>query len=127
MTQEHRKFICITCPRGCALDVTMEGEAVVKMEGNSCKRGIDYVTGELNDPRRMVTTTVRVKGGVHPLAPVYTESPIPKPRILDLLAEIRKIELKAPVKLGDVVIENALGTGVNVLASRNIPAKSEAS
>lgn len=127
MTQEHRKFICITCPRGCALDVTMEGEAVVKMEGNSCKRGIDYVTGELNDPRRMVTTTVRVKGGVHPLAPVYTESPIPKPRILDLLAEIRKIELRAPVKFGDVVIENALGTGVNVLASRNIPAKSEAS
>jgi len=127
MTQEHRKFICITCPRGCALDVTMEGEAVVKMEGNSCKRGIDYVTGELNDPRRIVTTTVRVRGGVHPLAPVYTESPIPKPRILDLLAEIRKIELRAPVKFGDVVIENALGTGVNVLASRNIPAKSEAS
>ncbi|HEY5001326.1 MAG TPA: DUF1667 domain-containing protein [Candidatus Cryosericum sp.] len=127
MTQEHRKFICITCPRGCALDVTMEGEAVVKMEGNSCKRGIDYVTGELNDPRRMVTTTVRVRGGVHPLAPVYTESPIPKPRIFDLLAEIRKIELKAPVKFGDVVIENALGTGVNILASRNIPAKSEAS
>ncbi len=127
MTQEHRKFICITCPRGCALDVTMEGEAVVKLEGNSCKRGIDYVTGELNDPRRMVTTTVRVRGGVHPLAPVYTESPIPKPRIFDLLAEIRKIELQAPVKFGDVVIENALGTGVNILASRNIPAKSEAS
>ena len=127
MAQEHRKFICITCPRGCALDVTMEGEAVVKMEGNSCKRGIDYVTGELNDPRRMVTTTVRVKGGVHPLAPVYTESPIPKQRVFDLLAEIRKIELRAPVKFGDVVIENALGTGVNILASRNIPAKSEAS
>ena len=75
----------------------------------------------------MVTTTVRVKGGVHPLAPVYTESPIPKPRILDLLAEIRKIELTAPVKFGEVVIANALGTGVNVLASRNIPAKGEAS
>jgi CxxC motif-containing protein len=127
MTQEHRKFICITCPRGCALDVTMEGDTVVKMEGNSCKRGIDYVAGELNDPRRMVTTTVRVRGGVHPLVPVYTESPIPKPRIFDLLAEIRKIELKAPVKFGDVVIENALGTGVNILASRNIPTKTEAS
>jgi CxxC motif-containing protein len=97
------------------------------MEGNSCKRGIDYVTGELNDPRRMVTTTVRVTGGVHPLAPVYTESPIPKPRIFDLLAVIRKVELKAPVKIGDVVIENALGTGINILASRNIPVKSEAS
>jgi len=127
MTQEQRKLICITCPRGCALVVTVGGETVIKTEGNSCKRGVDYATGELKDPRRMVTTTVRVKGGVHPLAPVYTESPIPKPRILDLLAEIRKIELTAPVKFGDVVIENALGTGVNVLASRNIPAKSEAS
>ncbi|MCX5976619.1 MAG: DUF1667 domain-containing protein [Coprothermobacterota bacterium] len=127
MTQEHRKFICITCPRGCALDATVEGKAVVKIEGSSCKRGMDYVKGELTDPRRMVTTTVRVKGGVHPLAPVYTKTPIPKPRIFDLLAEIRKIELKAPVRFGDVVIENALGTGVDVLASRNIPAKSEAS
>jgi len=127
MTQEHKKLICITCPRGCALDVTMEGEAVIKIEGNSCKRGVDYAMGELKDPRRIVTTTARVRGGVHPLVPVYTESPIPKPRIFDLLAEIRKIELKAPVKFGDVVIENALGTGVNVLASRNIPAKSEAS
>jgi len=127
MTQEQRKLICITCPRGCALVVTVGGETVIKTEGNSCKRGVDYATGELKDPRRMVTTTVRVKGGVHPLAPVYTESPIPKPRILDLLAEIRKIELTAPVKFGEVVIANALGTGVNVLASRNIPAKGEAS
>jgi CxxC motif-containing protein len=127
MTQEHKKLICITCPRGCTLDLTMEGETVVKVEGNSCKRGIDYAIGELKDPRRMVTTTVRVKGGVHPLVPVYTESPIPKPRIFDLLAEIRKIELTAPVKFGDVVIENALGTGINVLASRNIPVKTEAS
>ncbi|MCX6085880.1 MAG: DUF1667 domain-containing protein [Caldiserica bacterium] len=105
----------------------MEGENIVKMDGSGCKRGIDYATGELRDPRRMVTTTVRVTGGVHPLVPVYTESPIPKPRIADLLAEIRKIELKAPVKFGDVVIANVLGTGVDILASRNIPVKTEAS
>ncbi|MCX6062721.1 MAG: DUF1667 domain-containing protein [Caldiserica bacterium] len=127
MKQEHRKLICITCPRGCSLDLTMEGEDIVKMDGSGCKRGIDYATGELRDPRRMVTTTVRVTGGVHPLVPVYTESPIPKPRIVDLLAEVRKIELKAPVKFGDVVIANVLGTGVDILASRNIPAKTEAS
>jgi len=127
MKQEHRKLICITCPRGCSLDLTMEGEDIVKMDGNGCKRGIDYATGELKDPRRMVTTTVRVMGGVHPLVPVYTESPIPKPRIVDLLAEVRKIELKAPVKFGDVVIANVLGTGVDILASRNIPVKTEAS
>ncbi|MDO9100361.1 MAG: DUF1667 domain-containing protein [Caldisericota bacterium] len=127
MAQEHRKFICITCPQGCALDATIEGGTAVKIEGNTCKRGVDYVAGELKDPRRMVTTTVRVKGGVHPLAPVYTESPIPKPRIFDLLAEIRTIELTAPVKFGDIVIKNALGTGIDVVASRSIAAKSEGS
>jgi len=120
-------MICITCPRGCALDVLVEGKTVVKVEGNSCQRGVDYAVAEITDPRRMVTTTVRVKGGVHPLVPVFTEKPIPKPQIFELLAEIRKVELTAPVKYGDVVMENVLGTGVNVLASRNIPLKNKAS
>ena len=120
-------MICITCPRGCALDVTVEDNKVVKVEGNSCARGVDYAIGEVTDPRRMVTTTVRVKGGIHPLVPVYTEKPIPKPQIFEFLAEARKIELTAPVKYGDVVMENVLGTGINVLASRNIPLKGKAS
>ncbi len=120
-------MICITCPRGCALDVTVDGKTVLKTEGNSCQRGVDYAVAEVTDPRRMVTTTVRVKGGVHPLVPVFTEKPIPKPQIFELLAEARKVELTAPVKYGDVVMENVLGTGVNVLASRNIPLKNKAS
>lgn len=119
-------MICITCPRGCTLDVTVEGKTVVKVAGNNCQRGVDYAMAEVTDPRRMVTTTVRVKGGVHPLVPVYTEKPIPKPQIFALLAEARKVELTAPVKFGDIVMENVLGTGINVLASRNIPLKSKA-
>ena len=70
----------------------------------------------------MVTSTVKVKGGVLPLVPVYTAAPIPKPRIFDLLVELRKVELQAPVKVGQKVLENALDTDIDVLASRNLPA-----
>jgi CxxC motif-containing protein len=107
---------------GCALDVTHDGETILNVDGNTCKRGIDYVKQELTDPRRMVTTTVRVKGGLHPLLPVYTSAPIPKPRIFDLLREIRQVEVEAPVKMGQVILSNVVETDVNVLASRDMPA-----
>ncbi len=126
MLEQTTRMICITCPVGCALEVTHDGTTVTKVEGNSCKKGIDYAQGELSDPRRMVATTVRVRGGLHPLVPVYTTAPIPKPRIFDLLAALRKVELEAPVRLGQVVLENALGSGVDVVASRDMPAAGQA-
>ena len=69
------EMICITCPMGCTLQVTHEGETVLDVEGNTCPRGLEYVRRELTDPRRMVATTVRVEGGIHPLVPVYTAAP----------------------------------------------------
>ena len=120
MAEETTNLICITCPMGCALTVTHEGKTVLKVEGNQCKRGPDYAAHELSDPRRMVTTTVRVKSGLHPLVPVYTASPIPKPLIFELLTALRGVELQAPVHAGDVVLANALNTGVDVLASRDM-------
>ena len=122
MAEEITKMICITCPVGCTLEVSHEGETIISIEGDTCKRGIDYAEAELTDPRRMVTSTVKVRDGVHPLVPVYTAAPIPKPLIFDLLVELRKVELQAPVELGQVALENALNTGINVLASRNLPA-----
>jgi CxxC motif-containing protein len=122
MAEEITKMICITCPVGCALKVTHEGKTIVNLEGHACKKGIEYAEVELTDPRRMVTTTVKVRGGVHLLVPVYTAAPIPKPFIFNLLAELRKVELQAPVQMGQVVLKNALGTGVDVLASRNLSA-----
>jgi CxxC motif-containing protein len=122
MAEETTKIICITCPMGCTLEVTHEGKTVTKVDGHECKRGTEYAEAELTDPRRMVTSTAKVKGGVYPLVPVYTAAPIPKPLIFDLLAELRKVELQAPVKVGQVVLENALDTGIDVLASRNLPA-----
>jgi len=106
---------------GCSLEVTHEGKTVTKVTGNQCKKGLSYAEAEISDPRRMVTSTVRVLGGVHPLVPVYTAAPIPKPLIFDLLAALRRVQLQAPVQMGQVVLENALGTGIDVLASRDLP------
>jgi CxxC motif-containing protein len=122
MALETTELICITCPMGCALEVTHDGDAIVDVEGATCKRGKDYAEEELTDPRRMVTTTVRVAGGLHPLLPVYTSAPIPKARIFDLLEEIRRVEVEAPVRVGEVVLEDVVGTDVDVLASRDMPA-----
>ncbi|MDF1521112.1 MAG: DUF1667 domain-containing protein [Brevefilum sp.] len=118
---EKRKLICVSCPVGCELEVTLDGNEIVEVEGNTCKLGIDYAEQELFDPRRMVASTVKVKNGYHPLVPVYTEKPVPKPKIFDVLAELRKVEIEAPVSVNDVVIENVLDTGINVIASRDMP------
>lgn len=118
---EKRKLICVSCPVGCELTVTLDEEEIIEVEGNTCRLGVDYAEQEIFDPRRMVATTVKVKNGYHPLVPVYTEKPVPKPKIFDVLAEIRKAEVEAPVKINDVIIEDVLGTGINVIASRDLP------
>jgi len=121
MNEETSKMICITCPVGCSLEATHDGRRVTKVEGQGCKRGIEYAGKEVSDPCRMVASTVRVRGGVHPLVPVYTANPIPKHLIFDLLAQRRAQELDAPVEVGQIVMANALNTGIDVLASRNLP------
>ena len=118
---EDIKMICVSCPKGCTLTVTKEGNTVVKVTDATCKRGEDYAHQEITDPRRMVATTVKVKNGIHPLVPVYTAAPVPKPLIFDILAEIRKTELSAPVTTDQVIIENVLDTGVDIIASRDMP------
>jgi len=115
------KMICITCPMGCNLTVTHEGAAVLSVDGNACERGLKFAEAELIDPRRMVATTVQVRRGIHPLVPVYTREPFPKPRIFELLREIRLLEIEAPVTMNQVVLENALGEGIDIIASRDLP------
>jgi len=117
----QKKFICIRCPEGCEITTTLDGLGnITDIKGNSCKLGIEYVKTEATDPRRTLTTTVKVEGGVHPLCPVWSERPVPKDRVLELAAELRKITLKAPVVAGQIVLENALGIGVNIITSCGI-------
>ncbi|MCD6356426.1 MAG: DUF1667 domain-containing protein [Anaerolineaceae bacterium] len=118
------EIICVACPKGCRLEVQRKnGEILVSNAG--CKRGKDYALSEITDPRRMVASTIRVKNGLHPLVPVYTEFPFPKGKIMDLLDEIRAVEIKAPVQLRQIIIKNALGSGINIIASRNLKQKAD--
>jgi len=117
----EREFICTACPKGCLLRVVMEGKDVVKMEGYTCRKGIDYGRQEASDPRRMLATTVRVENGFHPLLPVYTQKPISKEKIEEVLTVLRELHLKAPIKAQTVILADVAGTGVDVLASRDMP------
>lgn len=125
MPKITEEMICITCPMGCTLQVTHDGETLIHVDGNTCNRGLAYVESELTDPRRMVATTVRVRDGLHPLVPVYTEGAFPKPLIFELLQRIREVEVEAPVEVDQVILENALGTGINIIASRDMPRQAQ--
>ena len=115
----QEKVICVTCPKGCTLLVNRDGQTVVSVE-NGCKRGHEYARQELVDPRRMVASSVRLKGGLHPLLPVYTSAPFPKPRIPELLNLLRQVEVSTPITLDQVILENVLNTGIDIHASRQM-------
>lgn len=114
------ELICIGCPLGCCICVRTEGKEIKKITGNTCKRGEDYARKELTDPRRIVTSTVRVLGGTHPVVSVKTVSDIPKDKIADCIRQMKEIQVCAPVKIGDIIIENAAGCGVAVAATKEI-------
>ena len=116
----RRTFTCIVCPNGCEVEAEYEGTNVLSVTGNLCPKGRDYVTQELVDPQRTIATSVPVKGGILPLTSVRTNRAIPKDRIFDVMREINKVTLNAPVRIGDVAIENVLGLGSDVIVTRHI-------
>ncbi len=114
-------YLCISCPLGCHLEVTdNEQREVLEVTGQSCKRGEKFAKQEHVDPRRMLTTTVSISDGIWPKLPVKTRDSIPKDKVIPVCHEIHKISIKAPINMGDVILENALGTGVDVIASRSM-------
>lgn len=115
---EQREFICVTCPVGCTIRATVEGKRLLEIEGHACKRGIAFVQEELIAPKRMLTTTVRVRGGRLPLVPVRSSAPLPKELLFDVVAALRRITLEAPIEEHQVVLANALGSGVDIITSR---------
>lgn len=117
---ETKVMNCIMCPMGCELTVSMENGKFVSVTGNSCPRGAKYAETEVTDPRRMLTTTVRIKGGLLPLLPVVSADVLPKGKIAECVAYLRNVTVKAPVKAGDVIVPDILGLGVNIVASRDM-------
>ncbi|AGF54587.1 MULTISPECIES: DUF1667 domain-containing protein [Clostridium] len=113
----ERELICISCPKGCHLKVD---EEKLTVSGNSCPKGAEYGINEVTNPVRIVTSTVKVSGGEVPVVPVKTEKAIPKGLIMKCMEEINNITIKAPVMIGDIVVNNILETGVNVVATKNV-------
>lgn len=112
----NKQFTCIICPRGCKLTVK-DNEQV---EGNFCPRGKTYALSEINDPRRTITSTVLVVNRNNILLPVKCDPEIKKDLIFPLMDEINKIKAYAPIKRGDILLANVLGSGVNIIATKDI-------
>jgi len=113
-----KKLTCIVCPRGCTLHVD---EKTFQVTGNSCSRGAEYGAQEVRDPRRTLTTTVILDGAARKRLPVKTDRTIPKSMMLECAAATNGVHAVAPVKAGDIIVENLLGTGANLIAGCDAP------
>lgn len=120
---KRKELICIGCPMGCPIVVEMEDGKVLSVTGNTCPRGESYARKEVTNPTRIVTTTVRVDGGKVPMINVKTEQDIPKDKIFECIAALRGVTMKAPVHIGDIILENVADTGVNIVAAGNVEYK----
>jgi len=114
---ETKRLTCIVCPKGCQILVKLENGEIVSIENNQCKRGIDYAKNEVLDPRRTLTTTVKLSNGK--VLPVRTKEPIPKKLMKEAMLETKDIVVEPPIKIGDVVIKNIAGTGIDLVATGN--------
>ncbi|MBQ9058569.1 MAG: DUF1667 domain-containing protein [Atopobiaceae bacterium] len=118
---EKRELTCIGCPMGCLVTVEIDDNGeVVGVTGNTCKIGDTYGREEVTNPTRIVTSTVIIEGAEKTRLPVKTASSIPKSAIFDVMDVINHAHATAPVKIGDVVIADVCGTGVDVVATRAI-------
>ena len=118
-----KELTCINCPLGCSLTVTLENGEVTEVKGNTCPRGEAYARKEVTNPTRIVTSTVVVKGGNKDMVNVKTETDIPKGKIFDCVNALRGLSVNAPVKIGDVIVSDVCGTGVNIVAAGNVAAR----
>lgn len=120
---EEKNLICINCPMGCMLTVAMEGEEILSVKGNTCRRGDTYARKELTNPTRIVTSTVKVSGGNENMVSVKTKEDIPRGKVLECVRELKNIVVEAPVSIGDTILKDAAGTGVNIVATKNVSAR----
>lgn len=111
-------MICILCPKGC--EMTVEDGEEFKLNGNKCDKGINFAKTELISPERTLTSTIRIKGAIHEMLPVKTSCPIPKSLMDEVISIIDRTVVASPVRVGDVLIEDVLGTKANIVATRSM-------
>ncbi len=122
---EKIPLTCIICPMGCSMEVEVETSAdgkkkVLSVKDNGCKRGEQYAAKELQNPTRTLTSTIKVNGGILPVVPVKTSGEVPKNMLLQCMEVVRRAGCKAPVKRGDILLYDILGTGINVIACADV-------
>ncbi len=118
----HRVLTCINCPLGCTLDVEIADGEVVRVTGNTCKRGEVYGRKEVTNPTRIVTSSVFVSGSSTGARTVSckTASDVPKDKIFDVIDAVRGVTVPCPVHIGDVIVPDAAGCGVDVIATKEV-------
>jgi CxxC motif-containing protein len=121
MAAEKKHFVCVVCPIGCEIDVVHDGSKIISMEGNKCEKSEEFVTQELIEPMRILTTTVRIQGARWPVIPVRTDKAVPKRLFPRIMNQLKRIKLQAPVNMLDVVMNDIARTGANVIATRTMP------
>jgi CxxC motif-containing protein len=114
-----KRMTCIICPNGCEITIDKNGEEWV-VEGNMCPKGRDFGINEMTDPKRSICSTVRTRNKSMPRLPVRTDGEIPKDKIFDVMNEINRVIIDKPVHNGDIIIENVLKTGINVIAESDM-------
>lgn len=119
-----RNVICIECPIGCNIKIVKDEDGY-KISGNSCKRGYEYAVREMEDPKRVLTTTVKLNNSYLKRLPVRSSSEIPKRLIFECMNILKDIEVSAPIRAGQVIVENILNTGADIIASRSVEDKIE--
>ena len=112
-------IVCITCPRGCTMQVTGSGDDI-QVTGNFCKRGEDFAKAELTNPMRTICSTVRTTFADAPVLPCRVSADIPKDRIFDVMREINTAVVDKQLHRGDVIISNVLGLGVDVISTSDL-------
>lgn len=120
MAVRRSHFVCLVCPIGCEIDVVHEGSTILSMEGEKCDRSYEFVTQELIEPMRTLTTTVRIRGARWSVIPVRTDSSVPRRLFSRIMRQLKHIELEAPVQILDVVVANVAGTHANIIATRSM-------
>ena len=118
---DTEKFVCVGCPMGCPLELEHEDDEIIEVAGNDCNRGAKYAKQEFSDPRRSLSTTVSISGAVWRRLPVKTTGQVPKHRVMEAARAIHEVRCRAPVEVGQVILEGLLGeVGLDVIATRSM-------
>ncbi len=113
----NKELTCVACPLGCSVTVEYNENEVISVKGNTCKRGEAYAKNEIFNPTRSLTSTVKVNGGILPVVPVKSSKPVPKTMLFDCMKLINSVTVDGPVEIGQVIIENILDTGADIIAT----------